>query len=141
NLHPEPPEASILSKPQIYEIGTDSIESRPSAHQPKTVLVASSLMAISLSCVGLPLAGSRRSNPPCPPQAIGSPITEFEKISPPGHSKTSTVPPFPVKGSRPTHKKPVARSASCWTGPASPSSEAQRNDVPTHSSASACSIQ
>ncbi|MEQ9825594.1 MAG: hypothetical protein ABQ298_14505 [Puniceicoccaceae bacterium] len=34
-------------------------------------------------------------------------------------------------------KKPVARSASCWLAP-SPSSEAQRNDVPTPATNQPC---
>ncbi len=52
--------------------------------QPNTLLVEPSLMAISLSCVGIPLAGSRRSNPHALQKHL-VPVAEFGKISTPGH--------------------------------------------------------
>ena len=120
---------------------TDSIESRI-AHQPIAQSQPRYRSIFSHGDSPLMRRASARREPPshphhAPPQPIGFPVAEFGKISTRGHSNISTVSPFPATASRTTHKKPVARSASCWAGPDSPSSEAQLNDVPTHSSASA----
>ena len=100
----------FLFKPQIYEMGTDSIESRI-AHQPKTdypfpnpVLVASPLMVIFLPCVGLPLAGSRRSNPPCPLPRHLIPRNRIWKNFDPWTLDNLNGSTFPPTGSRTTHK-------------------------------------